>query len=203
MSISEENRVAAALNQLEKSNLSSACSAEELRKLVEDYFCTAGTADTAKDSDSDSEDYGDYSHEDEFGESDGRNADGGTHAARKRHFPDEDMQEIAVNMRQCRVDEASDLLAPASADYVNNDIDTEMTTVKEYMCNCQLNSGEPCYTQFHHDEVIRRRMAMQELSSGMYNVCTKLKNNYYSIENICKSCQSKYHQLPSSHSMLG
>lgn len=169
MSISEENRVAAALNQLDKSNLSSACSAEDLKKLVEDYFCTANDTDDLSDEDD--------SHEagDECGESDRDEVDFDMQGAGIRDLTDEEMPEIAVNMRQCRVDEASDLLIPVSTDYANTNIDKELAAVKEFMCSCKLNSGQPCYTQFHHDEVIRRRMAMQELSSGMYNVYQKLK----------------------------
>lgn len=172
ISISENNRVAAELDQLEKSNLSSACFAEELKKLVEDYFCTAENTDDRIDFESD----GDDKHEefDEWGERDGDDADFGMQAAWIWDLTNEEMPQIAINMRQCHTDKASDLLH-YSDDYVNNDIDKEMASVKEFMCSCKLNSDQLCYTQFHHDEVIWQCMAMQELPSGMYNVLQKLK----------------------------
>jgi len=90
-------------------------------------------------------------------------------ADRIQELTGEAMPEIAVNMRQCGVYDASDLLGPVSADNINNNIDKELAAVKKFMCSCKLNSGQPCYTQFHHDQVIRRRMAMQDLSRGMYD----------------------------------
>lgn len=154
------------------SNLSSAYFAEELKKLIEDYFCTAEDTDDRSDFESD----GDDSHEgsDEWGERDGDDADFDMQAAWIWDLTNEEMPKIAITMRQCHTDEASDLLMPVSDDYVNNDINTEMASVKEFMCRA-VNWILVISTHFHHDKVIRWRMAMQELSSGMCNAHQKLK----------------------------
>lgn len=147
-----------------------------MKKLVQDYFCAVEDADDFE-SDDDDRDGG----ADESGQSDGDDVDFGMDAARMQALGDEEMSETEVNMHQCRVNEASDLLMPVSADYVNNSIEKETAVVKEFTCGCKLNSGQPCYSQFHHEEVIRRCMSMQELSNGMCNISHRPKLHNYLI----------------------
>jgi hypothetical protein len=70
------------------------------------------------------------------------------------------------NHRQGTADETDRFLRDVTASYASEDSDKELEVAGSFRCICRLNSGDPCYTFFQPEEMVRRRLLMQELASG-------------------------------------
>lgn len=155
MAKSKEDEVTKALNDLAQSNLRSVDDDDVLRNLVTEYFCDKSD-DNVDSTDSDSEPDDDET----------------LSAAQQEQsdvITDVEPDDDVWSTRQCSVSEAGELLRPA--EFMNEDNEVEMDVIRRFKCNCKLSGGQPCYIQFTPEEVFRRRLDMQDMTSGMY--CSK------------------------------
>jgi len=158
MTETKESEVVKALNVLAESNLRSVDHERVLRELVTEYFCERQSDDDdSVDSDTD---------EDESEQQFGRDVEPLSIA--EQSDVTSDVAEDACNTRQCSVTEAEELLRPAVAEFVNEDNEAELEMIKRFKCNCKLSGGQPCHTQFTPEEILRRRLEMQDMTSGVY-----------------------------------
>ena len=140
--MASEREVANALTLLAEANLSSVHSRADLHNLIEEYFCTPADDLIEADSDSRSDDDDDEA----AAESDSEEQQGES------------------------VDEVSVVLKDVSTLFISEDAAKEADTVSKFRCSCQLNDGHSCYSQYQPEEVLQRRMQMQELTTGNYAV---------------------------------
>ena len=145
MASDRECDVANALTLLAESNLSSIHSSSDLRKMVEDYFCAPSDAELESDSDSDS------NCSDEERTTDLEIAD-----------------DLESENEEVSVDKVTVVLKEVSSSYVSEDAATETDTVRNFRCSCQLNDGGPCFSRYQPEDLLSRRMQMQELTTGNY-----------------------------------
>jgi len=149
MAKSKEDEVTKALNVLAQSNLRSVDDDGVLRSLLTEYFCDKSDHNgDSTDSDSELDD------DEPLSAAEQEQSDVMTDA-------DDDLW----STRQCSVSEAGELLR--TAEFMNEDNEVEMDVIRRFKCDCKLSSGQPCYTQFTPEEVFRRRLDMQDMTSGM------------------------------------